>query len=995
MDTIAPPRPSRRILRTVLTALAVAGGVALSAAAQPADGDAPPIRLKSRTFTPPRGVEPALHQKAGGLPAGWLGLVQLEEVPDEAQLARLAEAGVELLEYIPDNAWIARMPAELGAAQRVRSVRWIGRLQPEDKVHPHLAGLLSVPRRGRTRLEVEATAGAFAAAVARIEKLGGRVLEASPELSYLLIELPRASVSSLAADHAILWIGPEPPAKTPLNNLVRINTRAEEAQAAPYSLSGAGVDLGIWDGGPVFAHTDFTGRLTVVEGGTPDGHATHVAGTMAGDGTNSPLVGFPAGHFRGMAPAADIFSWNFNGNTVNEHNAGINTFGIDVSQNSWGFVVNNGNCALFGDYTATSRGYDQVVTGIFGRRIPIAFASGNSRDDGICGMSTVPPFLNYANVTPPGQTSKNVLAIGAINSDDSAMTAFSSWGPVDDGRLKPEIVAPGCSAGGFVGVASTFTNNGYAVTCGTSMATPAVSGNIGLLLERYRAVCPATGGDPLPSTVRALLVHTARDLDDASLFLNRGPDYASGYGALDVKEAIDMLPFHVEDDVAHGQVDTYQITVTQQSDLKVTLAWDDVPAATGAAVTLVNNLDLELVDPNGGIHRPWVLNPVSPSAAATRTVDNRNVIEQVVVDLVGIAEAGVWTIRVIGTNVPTGPQSYSLVTQHLTASSCAGAPAGDAWIMDKDLPLTPVDPGTEPNPDNGPLWISNQIWVRNVADGGTTHQNPELGQTNFVYARIRNNGATTLNTVRAMVYYANASTGLAWPVDWHLLGEATVVNLAPGGSVIIDPLPWDPPAAGHFCLYVRLLTDQDPMTFPEGPGVYTNTKNNNNIAWKNVNVVDLLANLQAQVDFLVRNTREDEAKIQVGFVLRPDRLGATLLDFALIDVVASEELVALLEERGIEFDGAGFERVDDRTLRMVKPKAALEVLPLLGREEFGLTISIQRIVRRANEQVYVMDVDQNFSFGSGEVISASAVDANAGGVRYEVLMPAPSTGTTP
>ena len=92
--------------------------------------------------------------------------------------------------------------------------------------------------------------------------------------------------------------------------------------------------------------------------------------------------------------------------------------------------------------------------------------------------------------------------------------------------------------------------------------------------------------------------------------------------------------------------------------LKVSLAWDDAPAAMQALKKLVNDLDLELVAPGGAIHRPYVLDPLNPGAAASTGVDNTNNQEQVVVSN---PANGVWTVRVKGSTVPMGPQDYSIV----------------------------------------------------------------------------------------------------------------------------------------------------------------------------------------------------------------------------------------------------------------------------------------------------------------------------------------------
>lgn len=965
------------------------------------------IQLKSRTFTPVPGIERSLSEESRVGGRTTVGLIQLEEAPDDLLRAQLERAGVELLEYVPNNTWMARLPADLNRASAVAGVRWIGRLLPEDKMAAELAGKAEGEAgKRKLTLDVEAFEGSLKEAVARVEALGGTVLAQDDTASTLRVELPREAARRLAASDAVQWVAPEPP-RTLFNNRSRINSRANQVQAVPYGLNGSGVELGIWDGGTIHTHLDFASRLTMVDTGMAlSGHATHVTGTMAGDGTNSATFGFPALHFRGYSIAADIIGYDFNGTPPSEHNPAINTYGIDNSQNSWGFAIDQAlynNCALVGDYVAYSREYDRIITGLYTRRIPVVFAAGNDRNDGDCGMTTVPPSINYSIIAPPS-TAKNVITVGAINGDDSTMTVFSNWGPTDDGRIKPDLVAAGDNtlANPAASIASTYTDivpntNVYVGLTGTSMAAPAVSGTIGLLLERYRDVCPSSPADPLPSTLKALLIHTARDLDDSTSFFNPGPDYASGYGALDTKAAVDMIPFHREDQVSNGQTDTFQITVTQQSDLKVTLVWDDVAALANAAVTLVNNLDLELVDPNSVVYRPWILNAGSPANNATTGIDNRNVVEQVVVPTVTAGNAGVWTIRVIGTNVPTGPQTYSLVTSHLRNPdmSCTGAPATDAWIMDKDLPLTPVDTGAEPNPDLGPMWISNQIWVRNAADDLLPHENPDFGQTNYVYARIRNDGTNILNTARVKLYYAFASAGLGWPQDWHLIGESTVVNLGAGQSAIIDELPWDPPSTGHYCLIARVITDQDPITTAEGSNIDANTRNNDEIAWRNVNTVDILPNSEGEIEVFFANTLTGFAELNLNFdALRDRATGQTLLDVAKVTVRIDGELRNYLDRRGIQLEGDGFEQIDALTFRMVRPTAFFTSIPVEGRERFKVYIGYQRGNTKAAAKEYILDFNQNSAPLSGTKPSSGKIkagfpvdDPNRGGVRYEVRTP--------
>jgi hypothetical protein len=247
------------------------------------------------------------------------------------------------------------------------------------------------------------------------------------------------------------------------------------------------------------------------------------------------------------------------------------------------------------------------------------------------------------------------------------MADFSSWGPTKDGRLKPDVVAPGDS------IKSTFPGGGYGIQSGTSMATPHVSGIAALVIQRYRAIFQTQ--QFRGETIKALLIQTAKDLVSSNeepltaQYYRPGPDFASGYGIVDAMAAWNAVAVDriLESQIAHQAVVTRSLVITAGTPvLKATLAWNDPAAAPNTCDNfalgcslLTNNLDLELVDPDGAIQRPWILNPAAPNAAATRGVDNRNVVEQVQVDA---PMAGMWTMRIRGTNIAAGPQAFAVVT---------------------------------------------------------------------------------------------------------------------------------------------------------------------------------------------------------------------------------------------------------------------------------------------------------------------------------------------
>ncbi|MDD9979713.1 MAG: S8 family serine peptidase, partial [Boseongicola sp.] len=499
------------------------------------------------------------------------------------------------------------------------------------------------------------------ALIAAIENVGGQVVERSDAFETLTVEVPESAIGAIGNLNGVSWIEPISPPFQEFNDSLRMRVGGDALAAAPFNLSGQGVRVGVWDGGRVDGHDDFGTRIhpTIGDiGSNVSNHATHVAGTIGGDGGRSQTEGGAPREWQGVAPDVDFYSWDFFGNTPNEVIDAINsaTDGIDLSTNSWGFRIEGqlNNCNLYGDYPGIARDYDRIVRGDAATRpLPVLFAAGNERNDGDCGMSSQPPFENYAVVSPPG-TAKNIITVGASNSNDDTMTTFSSWGPVDDGRIKPDVTAPGCQSNDDGVVTSTVIGNGYGSMCGTSMATPATAGIVAMLLEHFDNEGLAV---PLPSTLKALLIHTAVDVG------RPGPDYAFGYGRIDGVAAAEAITNRLTTEgvlTASGQVQTQQVQVIAGTpEFRATLVWDDAAAFAGAALTLVNDLDLRVIDPSGSEHRPFVLNPAAPANNAGQGVDAVNVVEQVVVTN---PAAGTWEVEVASTRIAQGPQRYSLVT---------------------------------------------------------------------------------------------------------------------------------------------------------------------------------------------------------------------------------------------------------------------------------------------------------------------------------------------
>ena len=632
-----------------------------------------PVRLKSGTFVGAGDLAANLANAFAVSPgAGRVHvLVQFGRLPTTAARERLANAGIVLLDYLPDRAFFVSVPRSADLALLAAAgARWLGPIYPEDKLSATLdagtPGVWATLPDGTVKLRARVFADVpLAEAKAAVSATGAVVTTEMASTRQLEIQVAAGAVGSLAALDALRWIEEVPPPMETFNDGVRTNTQAYLAQAAPYGLSGTNVVVAMWDAGWVdFAHPDFGGRVKPGEADVPakkHAHSTHVAGTLVGSGAASEARGGTPFQWRGMAPGATLISYDVDtGPLIDEHRDARERFNAVISQNSWGLTLSQffGNCHLLGDYTSTAPDYDHLATGLYGDPYLVVFAAGNARgrrDQNGC------PSDDYSTIGVPA-TGKDMITVGAINSDDNSMTVFSSWGPTDDGRLKPEIVAPGDEAGGDGGITSTQPNETYGVLAGTSMAAPVVSGAAALLIEDYRA--HYNNQTPLPAMVKALLAHTAADLSDGSSGYQPGPDYATGYGRIQVKDAVDQLRSGgvLVGVVAPGDSAVYTLDVPPDTaSVKVTLVWDDVAAAENAAKTLVNDLDLVVTDPNGTRHYPWTLDPAHPSAPAVRTrEDHVNVIEQVLADTDVVA--GQWTIAVAGTDVASEePQKFALI----------------------------------------------------------------------------------------------------------------------------------------------------------------------------------------------------------------------------------------------------------------------------------------------------------------------------------------------
>ncbi|NDC74766.1 hypothetical protein EBZ70_05665 [bacterium] len=479
--------------------------------------------------------------------------------------------------------------------------------------------------------------------------------------------------------------GDKPLYRVTLNVNAAISTGANllRDQSTPYGLDGTGMKVGVWDEARVRnTHREFTTTRVVLKDSatTYSDHSTHVAGTIGAAGTD-PLA-------KGMAPKVSIDSYDWNSDYTEMTAAGAATATdltrITVSNHSYGAGFNTAAeyVPYMGAYEVEAQTTDALAVSL--PYYQIFWAAGNEQD-----------YLltkgGYQSITFNG-LAKNIITIAAA---DDAVTSgqrdvtkgvlayFSSEGPCDDGRIKPDLTANGVNLYSSVAftppagtVASTTSYDG--TYSGTSMATPNAVGSAVLIEQLYTREFP--GQRIRASTLKALLINTADDVGRA------GPDYQYGWGYLNAKAAADLILAHkaslaspklIEGTLTSAsKTKTHVFTWDGVTPIRATLCWTD-PAGTALdpsiasqvdvrTPNLVNDLDLKITAPDGTtVKLPYVMpfvgtwTDASMQLAATTGVNHVDNVEQVYIS--SPAQAGNYTITVTLPGILTGSgQVYSL-----------------------------------------------------------------------------------------------------------------------------------------------------------------------------------------------------------------------------------------------------------------------------------------------------------------------------------------------
>ncbi len=675
-------------------------------------------------------------------------IVQFEGPIQPEWKVRLEAAGAVIDNYLPDNAFLVRLDGRsrtLVAAQN--EVRWVGVFQPAYKFSPRLADYESDV--------FQLVLASWADPTLVQADLAASGIDVSGNGRYLTIQATADELTAVARHPDILWIEPRAFFKT-FNSVATGIMNAPTAWTNGYTgdnqivtVADTGLDTGVDNinvNGDI--HADFDNRVSQISSlpvindpcitnsgandgasDTESGHGTHVAGSTYGNGAAS------GGQYKGTAYEATItfqaieqltqFAGGGCGGGSGYFLTGIPNdlhdlfqeaydWGSRIHTNSWGSDVN-------GAYTTSSQQADDFAWD--NKNLTILFAAGNA---GVDGNSN--GYVDEDSMGSPA-TAKNVISIGAsdnvratgglnppscslwstcwpadyptaptgtdaISDNAGELAAFSSRGPTDDGRIKPDLVAPGTN---ILSTKSSLIagdgwgpfNADYMYNGGTSMATPLAAGGAAIVREYLQEA--ESMSNPSSALIKALLINTAVDINGYGNSNQEAgqpiPNNHEGWGRIDLEAATNGTNRTLIDDesVTTGIMRTHTFSVTNTaSPLKVSLVWTDYQGNPAAGTQLVNDLNLTVKGPGGS--PTYLGNQFSGGWSATGgSADTLNNVENVYIQSPTVGE---WTIEVNGSNVPQGPQPFALV---ISGEGSAATPGQDQIFL--PVILNPAAPG--------------------------------------------------------------------------------------------------------------------------------------------------------------------------------------------------------------------------------------------------------------------------------------------------------------
>ncbi len=430
-------------------------------------------------------------------------------------------------------------------------------------------------------------------------------------------------------------------------------------------LNGLDMQVGVWDAGVALTtHQEFDGRVINSDsnGGELGAHATMVTGTMVSSGVKQ--------NAKGVAYRATALTHDWTRDKIEVTEAAAN--GLLLSNHSYGINTSRVADWYFGSYIKVSQDWDKIMYNAPYYLMVVAAGNSQTKQDNNAPIYGKPQdgFDLLLGFT----TSKNGLVVagadvridGEGDLKDASVSGYSSFGPIDDGRIKPDLAGDGTS------IYSTYSQNNqsYNSSMGTSMAAPGVTASLLLLQEYYGEL---NGGYMKAATLKGLVLHTADDVQET------GPDYKMGWGILNTKKAAEVLTNNEyativsEERLEHGQ--SYSITVraNETEPLKASISWTDPEGQfinhgdlNNPTAALINDLDIRITK-DGKTYFPWKMNPAEANANA---VKGNNFVDPF--ERVDILDAqGEYTITITHKGTLTNEvQDFSLIVSGIALTQC-------------------------------------------------------------------------------------------------------------------------------------------------------------------------------------------------------------------------------------------------------------------------------------------------------------------------------------
>lgn len=620
-------------------------------------------------------------------------IVRFNHKPSKEVISSLRSKGVVMLNYLSENACLVSINNSLTeSALTTTGITGVVDVQAAWKLSDDVSSLM-LTNNQLVNLDVSFVEGIGIEDIKLFISQHQAVIVSNRlnTLGYCQVSVPSVNIKKIADWHGVSYVAAHAE-DVPLNINAKAINRGQVASAPNssegYGLKGKGVAVGVGDNVSGNFHVDLFDRIINFNPQSYTNHGVHINGIVGGAGIIDPKG-------EGTAPATTLTNHLYS-DVLDATPSIFKQYKVVATNNSYSAF--QGSCEYAGTYDGLSAGLDKLC--IENDKVLQVFAAAN---DGLFDCAPYPK--GFATIAGGYQVAKNALVVAStdkeyVNADNS------SRGPVKDGRLKPEISAVG------VNVNSTTRNEEYLVASGTSMACPQVAGAAALITERWKQISPAI--EPRSDVLKALLINGATDIGI------QGPDFRFGFGFLNIERSLIMLDSNrfVTDDVTNGAQKTFSINVPAGSSaLKVFLYWHDVPASAMSAKQLVNDIDLEVTEPGGKLHKPLVLDaaPTQINNPAVEKEDRLNNSEQVVVYN---PIAGSYTITIKGHNVTSATQKFVIAYDFLPQGIAVKYPLAGTSVKANDSMYIYWDATTGSNSftleysdNDGAIWnlIDNSI----------------------------------------------------------------------------------------------------------------------------------------------------------------------------------------------------------------------------------------------------------------------------------------------